>query len=63
MSTKTASDSSLTYFRLFLNLSFSCPTWLNKLKFTENQFFMFRPLYSMAEKNEVNKKSILSSLS
>ena len=38
MSTKTASDSSLTYFRLFQNLSFSCPTWLNKLKFTKNHF-------------------------
>ena len=38
LSTKTASDCSLTYFRLFQKLSCSRPTWLNKMKSTKITF-------------------------
>ena len=38
LSTKTASDCSLTYFRLFQQLKCSGPTWLNKTKSTKITF-------------------------
>ena len=38
LSTKTASDCSLIYFRLFQKLSCSGLTWLNKTKFTKITF-------------------------
>ena len=92
LSAKTVSDCSLSYCRPIKNLSFSYPTWLNKLKSIKNHFcalfhsaksisghfrtskkfeiffqkirnfYMFRPLYYLGEKSEVNKKSLLSAL-
>ena len=40
LSLKTASDCSLSYCRPFKNLSFSYPTWLNKMKSTKNHFWV-----------------------
>ena len=40
LSTKTASDCSLTSFRLLQKLSFSCTIWLNKMKSTKNHFWV-----------------------
>ena len=51
LSTKTASDCSLTSFRLLQKLSFSCPIWLNKMKSTniifESSFIAKNPFHAI----------------
>ena len=51
LSTKTASDCSLTSFRLLQKLSFSCPIWLNKIKspkiIFESSFIAKNPFHAI----------------